>query len=71
MPKPRRSGGRVSMRVSSSQMRPELRSVRPARQLSAVDLPQPEGPSRATNSPRWMSRCRSASAATVAPEAVG
>ena len=54
-----------------SQMLPELRSVRPARQLSAVDLPQPEGPSRATNSPRWMLRCRSASAATVAPDAVG
>ena len=29
---------------------------RPARQLSAVDLPQPEGPSRAMNSPGSMER---------------
>ena len=29
---------------------------RPAMQFSVVDLPQPEGPSSATNSPRWMVR---------------
>src|SRR5215831_1494146 len=40
------------MRVESSQMLPFDNVSRPARQLSAVDLPQPDGPSRAMNSPR-------------------
>ena len=31
---------------------PPVRGSRPARQFSAVDLPQPDGPSRAMNSPR-------------------
>ena len=44
MPKPRFSGGSVSMRVSSSQMLPPDSGSRPAMQLSAVDLPQPDGP---------------------------
>ena len=52
MPKPRCSGGSVSMRVSSSQMLPPESGSRPAMQLSAVDLPQPDGPSSAMNSPR-------------------
>ena len=52
MPKPRCSGGRVSMRSSSSQMLPPDSGSRPAMQLSAVDLPQPDGPSSAMNSPR-------------------
>ena len=52
MPKPRFSGGSVSMRVSSSQMVPPESCMRPAMQLSAVDLPQPDGPSSAMNSPR-------------------
>ena len=52
MPKPRFSGGSVSMRVSSSQMLPPDSGSRPAMQLSAVDLPQPDGPSSAMNSPR-------------------
>ena len=47
-----RSGRRLSMRRSSSQMAPSVSGSRPAMQLSAVDLPQPEGPSRAMNSPR-------------------
>jgi hypothetical protein len=54
MPKPRFSGGSVSMRRSSSQMLPSDSGIRPAMQLSAVDLPQPEGPSSAMNSPRSM-----------------
>ena len=41
-----------SMRCSSSQMLPPVTGSRPAMQLSAVDLPQPDGPSRAMNSPR-------------------
>ncbi len=39
-------GGSVSMRCSSSQMLPLDSCMRPAMQLSAVDLPQPDGPSR-------------------------
>lgn len=45
MPKPRRSGGSVSMRRSSSQISPAVSGSRPERQLRAVDLPQPDGPS--------------------------
>src|SRR6266849_6668488 len=52
MPKPRCSGLSRSMRVESSQMLPFDNVSRPARQLSAVDLPQPDGPSKAMNSPR-------------------
>src|SRR5215472_4143404 len=52
MPKPRSSGRSASIRRSSSQMLPPESASKPATQLSAVDLPQPEGPSRATNSPR-------------------
>ena len=47
MPKPRASGGRGSTRVWSSQMLPADSGSSPARQFSAVLLPQPEGPSRA------------------------
>ena len=52
MPNPRRSGGSVSMRSSSSWIVPPDSGSRPAMQLSAVDLPHPEGPSNAMNSPR-------------------
>src|SRR5499427_2366269 len=52
MPKPRCSGLSRSMRVESSQMLPFDSVSSPARQLSAVDLPQPDGPSNAMNSPR-------------------
>jgi len=67
MPKPRFSGGSVSMRSSSSQIEPEESASSPAMQLSAVDLPQPEGPSSATNSPRRMVTVRPSSAATSRP----
>ena len=40
------------MRVSSSQIVPPVAGSRPAMQFSAVDLPQPDGPSSAMNSPR-------------------
>jgi hypothetical protein len=52
MPKPRSSGFSRSIRVWSSQMLPLDKVSRPARQFSAVDLPQPDGPSSAMNSPR-------------------
>src|SRR5690606_4699327 len=56
MPNPRRSGGNTAMRVSSCQMLPEVSGSSPARQFNAVDLPNPEGPSRARNSERRISR---------------
>src|SRR6266851_758377 len=62
MPKPRPSGFNRSMRASSSQMLPPVSGSKPARQLSAVDLPQPDGPSRAMNSPRPTSSVTSFSA---------
>ncbi len=52
MPKPRCSGGRLSIRRSSSQMPPPVAGSSPARQFSVVDLPHPDGPSSAMNSPR-------------------
>ena len=52
----------VSMRVSSSQIEPRVGASRPARQFSAVDLPQPDGPSRAMNSPRLIENVTSFSA---------
>src|SRR5215470_5445008 len=62
MPKPRSSGRSTSIRRSSSQMLPPESGSSPATQLSAVDLPQPEGPSRATNSPRRIVSVRPSSA---------
>src|ERR1700737_3104727 len=69
MPKPRFSGGSVSMRCSSSQMLPPESCIKPAMQLSAVDLPQPEGPSRQMNSPRLTVSVSSFSAAKAWPPA--
>src|ERR1700687_3375624 len=69
MPKPRFSGGKVSMRCSSSQMLPPESCIKPAMQLSAVDLPQPEGPSRQMNSPRLTVSVSSFSAAKAWPPA--
>src|SRR5450631_877508 len=69
MPKPRFSGGSVSMRCSSSQMLPPESCIKPAMQLSAVDLPHPEGPSRQMNSPRLTVNVSSFSAAKAWPPA--
>src|SRR6185436_18658440 len=52
MPKPRFSGGSTSSRSSLSQIAPADSGISPAMQFSAVDLPQPDGPSSAMNSPR-------------------
>src|SRR5262245_46652286 len=59
MPKPRRSGGRGSSRSSSSQISPVVGGSRPASRLSAVDLPQPEGPRNVTSSPPRTSSAKS------------
>src|SRR6185312_7785165 len=65
MPKPRSSGASSSIRRSSSQIEPPVSGSSPARQFRAVDLPQPDGPSRAMNSPRWTVRDTSFSAFRV------
>src|SRR2546427_2210317 len=59
MPKPRRSGGSGSRRSSSSQISPPVGCSSPASRLSAVDLPQPEGPRKVTNSPPRTSSAKS------------
>src|SRR6476646_8646324 len=67
MPKPRRSGGSVSIRSSSSLIEPPDNGSNPAMQLSAVDLPQPDGPSNAMNSPRRIVSVNSSSALNTFP----
>ena len=42
----------------SNRMRPEVGVSSPAMMRSAVDLPQPEGPTSETNSPSAMSRLK-------------
>ncbi len=49
---PRFCGGKGTTSSPSMRMRPLSTSVSPAMQRSRVDLPQPLGPSRVTNSPR-------------------
>ena len=44
-------GGRCGSRRRGQSIVPEVGSPRPAMMRSAVDLPQPDGPSRLTNSP--------------------
>ena len=70
MPKPRFSGGSTSIRLSSSQMPPPVSGCNPAMQFSAVDLPQPDGPSSAMNSPRWIFRSSPFNAASCCPSAL-
>src|SRR5215211_1051402 len=62
MPKSRFSDGRRSIRFPSIRISPWVRGIRPARQFSAVDFPQPDGPSRAMNSPARIVRFRSTNA---------
>src|SRR5215468_12220674 len=59
MPKPRRSGGSGSSRSSSSQISPAVGGSSPASRLSAVDLPQPDGPRNVTSSPPRTSSAKS------------
>ena len=58
----RAAGCRCAGRRARS--RRSVRGSSPARQLSAVDLPQPDGPSRATNSPPRIVRSSPSSART-------
>src|SRR5690348_11048672 len=51
MPVARRLGGIATVEAPSIRISPPSGSSKPAMQRSAVDLPQPEGPSRQTNSP--------------------
>src|SRR5690349_13222225 len=67
MPVARRLGGIVTVDAPSIRMSPPSGSSKPAMQRSAVDLPQPEGPSRQTNSPSATSS-DSALTATVVPK---
>src|ERR1700741_904275 len=48
---PRWSGGALVMSRPSTAMRPAFTGTKPETARSRVVLPQPEGPSRATNSP--------------------
>src|SRR5215470_17916339 len=57
-------GGRSFTTRSPIEMVPEVTSSRPAMDRSAVDFPQPEGPTSTMNSPSFTSRLRSSSALT-------
>src|SRR3982074_3368532 len=69
MPKPRLPGVKRSWPRASSRMLPPESCIRPAMQLSAVDLPQPDGPSRQMNSPRLTVSVSSFRAAKAWPPA--
>src|SRR5688572_14121256 len=56
MERPRLDGASSVMSLPSMRMAPDVRSSRPAIMRSSVDLPQPEGPTKTTNSPFLMSR---------------
>src|SRR5512134_2204179 len=59
-----RSGPGFSTGAPSNRRSPPERVSKPASRLSSVDLPQPDGPSRATNSPSPISSVMSSSART-------
>src|SRR5690606_13393098 len=65
MPMPRSLGSSQVTFLPLMKIWPPETSSRPAMQLSRVDLPQPEGPSRTTNSPCSMSRLRVSSTLTL------
>ena len=56
MAMPRSAGAVALTRLPSISMSPEVASSRPAMMRSSVDLPQPEGPTKTTNSPSRTSR---------------
>ena len=55
-------GGRSLTTEPATRTVPEVMSSRPAIMRSAVVFPQPEGPTKTTNSPSAMSRSRSLTA---------
>ena len=63
------SAGRARPAESSTRMSPPLGVIRVATMLRMVLLPQPEGPSRATNSPSLMRNEASSTATTSRPSA--
>ncbi|MNW08385.1 hypothetical protein D3C71_2051580 [compost metagenome] len=65
MPIPRFCGLNGTMSTPSSRILPPSTEVSPAMQRNSVDLPQPDGPSRVTNSPFWISQLMSLN--TVVP----
>src|SRR5215217_5177694 len=56
MAMPRLAGTRSFTRSPPMKRSPSVMSSRPAMRRSSVDFPQPEGPTKTTNSPSWMSR---------------
>src|SRR6478672_10318477 len=63
----RSRGARSLTRFSSIIMSPEVMSSRPTTIRSSVDFPQPDGPTRMTNSPSLMSRLTSFTAGNPSP----
>src|SRR5689334_13074545 len=57
-------GARSLTTLSSIRTRPEVMLSSPATMRSVVVLPQPDGPTRTTNSLSWMSRLTSLTACT-------
>src|SRR5690242_9505511 len=55
MERPRLAGGTLVTSRPSIRMRPPVTSSRPAIRRSKVVLPQPEGPTKTTNEPSWIS----------------
>src|SRR5947209_20584515 len=56
---------RLAMSLPATQMRPESGSCSLSSRRMNVDLPEPDGPTRKTNSPFWMSTLTSLSATVV------
>src|SRR5260370_19135146 len=63
MASPRLVGGSDVTSAPSIRMRPDVTSSSPAIRRSNVDLPQPDGPTKTTNSPSAISRLMSGIAA--------
>ena len=60
-------GGFRETSVPPMRISPDVVSSRPASMRSAVDLPEPDGPTSTMNSPSWMSRFSLLTDGTVAP----
>ena len=65
MAMPRLAGGTTVTSAPSISTRPEVASSSPAMTRSSVDLPQPDGPTKTTNSPSVTSRSMPFSTSTV------
>src|SRR5579862_8921697 len=64
MASPRPTGGRARTSLPSNKIAPSLGSSRPQMSRKSVDLPQPEGPTKTTNSPSSTVSVTSRSAVT-------